>query len=169
MLEQMYTAILFPFEDLYKKNIQEQQRKAQIASRQMPMGQPGQIRTMPSNGAQQVPNQIQRGPVAAIGTMGQPSQNMKGSHSSNAATHTPQTPHQRPGSTAINTQLSQHNVPLPQSTSQTGMGSGGEQNLLDGDIQGIKRKLDMEDAEGKRARQKTGMCIQAHLNKITYS
>lgn len=39
------------------------------------------------------------------------------------------------------------------------MASGSEPNLLDGDIQGIKRKLDIEDPEGKRARQKTGMCF----------
>lgn len=67
MLEQMYTGILFPFEDIYKKNLQEQQRKAQLASRQIPMGQPGQIRTMPGNGPQQGPNQMQRGPVGTMG------------------------------------------------------------------------------------------------------
>ncbi|KAF7784441.1 transcriptional regulator family: AT-rich interaction region [Agaricus bisporus var. burnettii] len=133
MLEQMYTGILFPFEDIYKKNLQEQQRKAQLASRQIPMGQPGQIRTMPANGPQQGPNQMQRGPV---GTMA----------------HTPQAPHQRAG---LNAQVPQHNISLSQSTSQAGMASGSEPNLLDSDIQGIKRKLDIEDPEGKRARQKT--------------
>ncbi|KAL9716105.1 hypothetical protein Ac2012v2_000550 [Leucoagaricus gongylophorus] len=87
MLEQMYTAILYPFEDLYKKNIQDQQRKAQIASRQLP-----------------IPQQIQR----SI---------------------------QRPRSAAIN--------PPPDS------------NLLNNDIQPIKRKLDIDDPESKRTRQKT--------------
>lgn len=72
MLEQMYTGILYPFEDIYKKNVQEQQRKAQLASRQIPIGQPGQIRSMPTAGTQQVPNQMQRVPVAAMSMMGQP-------------------------------------------------------------------------------------------------
>ncbi|KAJ3561107.1 hypothetical protein NP233_g10398 [Leucocoprinus birnbaumii] len=144
MLEQMYTAILYPFEDLYKKNVQEQQRKAQMASRQMSMsGQPGQIRGMPPNGMQPGPQQMQqmqqmqRGPMPAM------------------ANHTPQTPHQRPGSTALNPQMPSHNIALPQSTPQAGMTPASDSNLLDNDIQGIKRKLDMEDAEGKRARQKT--------------
>ncbi|KXN89887.1 SWI/SNF chromatin-remodeling complex subunit sol1 [Leucoagaricus sp. SymC.cos] len=129
MLEQMYTAILYPFEDLYKKNIQEQQRKAQMASRQMSMAQPGQMRGMPPNGVQPVPaqmQQMQRGPMPAMGMMGQTMPTANSTHF-NPAAHTPQTPHQRPG----------------------------DPNLLDNDIQGIKRKLDLEDPEAKRARQKT--------------
>lgn len=143
MLEQMYTAILYPFEDLYKKNVQEQQRKAQMASRQMSMGQPGQMRGMPPNGMQPGPSQMQqmqqmqRGPMPPM------------------VNHTPQTPHQRPGSTALNAQIPPHNMSLPQSTPQPGMTPTGDSNLFDNDIQGIKRKLDLEDAEGKRARQKT--------------
>jgi SWI/SNF chromatin-remodeling complex subunit SWI1 len=147
MLEQMYTGILFPFEDIYKKNLQEQQRKAQLASRQIPLGQPGQIRTMPTSGTQQVPSQIQRVPVSTMGMMGQPVQNVNGAHY--PAAHTPQTPHQR---STLNAQVPQHNM-----TSQAGLASGSETNLLDSDIQGIKRKLDTEDPDGKRARQKTGM------------
>jgi len=98
MLEQMYTAILYPFEDLYKKNIQDQQRKAQIASRQLP-----------------IPQQIQR----SI---------------------------QRPRSAAIN--------PPPDS------------NLLNNDIQPIKRKLDIDDPESKRTRQKTGEFFSTLLSPL---
>lgn len=157
MLEQMYTAILYPFEDLYKKNIQEQQRKAQLASRQMPMGQAGQMRPLVSNVVPQVPGQMQRPPMPAMGMMGQQMPNSNNPHFPNTATHTPQTPHQRPGSTALGAQIPTHNIPISQSAPQPGISPAGESNLLDGDIQGIKRKLDMEDAEGKRARQKTGM------------
>lgn len=157
MLEQMYTAILYPFEDLYKKNIQEQQRKAQLASRQMPMGQAGQMRGMAPNVVPQVSGQMQRAPMPAMGLMGQQMPNPNASHFPNTATHTPQTPHQRPGSAVLGAQLPTHNLPITQSTPQSGISPAGDSNLLDGDIQGIKRKLDMEDAEGKRARQKTGV------------
>lgn len=157
MLEQMYTAILYPFEDLYKKNIQEQQRKAQLMSRQMSMGQPGQIRGMPPNGVQPASAPMQRGPMPAMGMMGQPIPNVNSAHFPNAAMHTPQTPHQRPGSTTLNPQIPPHSLPVTQSTPQPGTGPTGESNLLDNDAQGIKRKLDIEDAEVKRARQKTGV------------
>jgi SWI/SNF chromatin-remodeling complex subunit SWI1 len=160
MLEQMYTAVLYPFEDLYKKNIQEQQRKAQL-SRQMSMGQPGQMPRMPPNGMQSVSGQMQqmqRGPNPPMGMMGQPIPNVNGAHFVNPANHTPQTPQQRPGSTALNPQLS-HNIQLQQNTPQPGAGPSGDSNLLDNDIQGIKRKLDAEDAEGKRTRQKTGKLL----------
>jgi SWI/SNF chromatin-remodeling complex subunit SWI1 len=166
MLEQMYTAILYPFEDLYKKNLQEQQRKAQMASRQMAMSQSGQMRGMPPNGVQGVSppiQQMQRGPMPNMGMMGPSMPNVNGAHFPNAVTHTPQTPHQRPGSTALNAQMSSHNIVLPQSTPQSGMGPTSDSNLLDSDIQGIKRKLDMEDPEGKRARQKTGQLLHIPL------
>jgi len=84
MLEQMYNAILYPFEDLYKKNINEQQRKAQLASK------------LPQRSVQR----------------------------------------SRP-------------APPP------------DPNLLDNDIQPIKRKLDVDDPEPKRIRQKTGAFLQS--------
>ncbi len=157
MLEQMYTAILYPFEDLYKKNVQEQQRKAQLASRQMPMGQASQMRGMAPNVGPQVSGQMQRAPMPAMGMMGQQMPNPNNSHFPNTATHTPQTPHQRPGSTALGPQPPSHNLTISQSAPQSGISPAGEPNLLDGDMQGIKRKLDVEDLEGKRARQKTGV------------
>ncbi|KAK0456210.1 hypothetical protein EV421DRAFT_1750991 [Armillaria borealis] len=148
-LQACYMLILAPFEDLYKKNVHDQQRKAQLSSRQgNVMNQRPGTPTRPgqgvANGMQSgFPNQMQRA---------QP-----GFPSANAVA--PQTPHQ--GGTAPSIpqpSASTAHMSAPQSVdaSNVGEGQSSDANVLE-DIQGgIKRKLDSDDGEGKRARQKTG-------------
>jgi SWI/SNF chromatin-remodeling complex subunit SWI1 len=78
--------------------------------------------------------------------------------------YTPQTPHQRPSS--ANLGLAQPDQSTPHSLSAlpdvlldmpqaNGFGDG---NVLDQEMQGIKRKMDFDLEDTKRARQKTGPC-----------
>ena len=183
MLSQYYMAILHPFEEMYKRNLHGQQRKAQLASAQLgAQGQQlsstasGQGRPPQggSNGSQPAfPGQMQRG--ATANTMGLVSQPIAGAHASGSTVNgtsqfhqpsqTPQVPHQQLPSSTFNMQqpnqgISQSLNAAPQSESiaaahQSNVPAS-EQNVLDQDVQGIKRKLDSEEADGKRARQKTG-------------
>ncbi|KAG7450361.1 uncharacterized protein BT62DRAFT_943270 [Guyanagaster necrorhizus] len=148
-LQACYMLILAPFEDLYKKNVQDQQRKAQLSSRQGNVmnqrpGTPTRPGQTVANGMQSgFPNQTPRG--------------LSGFSSANALA--PQTTHQ--GSTVSSVpqpgpSVTQISVPQSVDASHVGEGQSSDTNVLE-DIQGgIKRKLDTDDGEGKRARQKTG-------------
>ncbi|KAK0465423.1 uncharacterized protein EV420DRAFT_958602 [Desarmillaria tabescens] len=146
-LQACYMLILAPFEDLYKKNVQDQQRKAQMSSRQgNVMNQRPGTPTRPgqgvANGMQSgFPNQMQRG---------QP-----GFPSANAVA--PQTPHQSGTATSVpQPSTNTTHMSAPQSVDASHVGETSDTNVLE-DIQGgIKRKLDSDDGDGKRARQKTG-------------
>ncbi|KAF8213271.1 hypothetical protein K438DRAFT_1915407 [Mycena galopus ATCC 62051] len=118
MLAQYYMAMLFPFEEVYRNNIQNQQRKAQ-ASRQTSLGQ-----ALP-------PSALPRPDGSASQRVTQP--------------NVPQTPARRLSS------ASQGSAPNLSSdgTQANGQPSDGSEE------QGIKRKLESEDADNKRARQKT--------------
>jgi SWI/SNF chromatin-remodeling complex subunit SWI1 len=170
MLCQYYMAILFPFEELYKRNIPEHQRRMQMAPRPSPApfqgqgagsGAPMQGRPMQGmSGMSQsaVMGQMQRqggNPMHAQANPGAPHPQ---------AIHTPVTPTQRPSSASFNTQpslpgssnvnsvISMDTIPI----SQPDMAHELNGNVLDQDVQGIKRKMEFDDGTNKRARQKTG-------------
>ncbi|KAF5377667.1 hypothetical protein D9615_005273 [Tricholomella constricta] len=158
---QLYMTMLYPFEQWYKNNMQDQQRKA-LASRQA-----NQQATMDSSSHNRLPNgsqpgQIQRGPsltsmAPASGTV--PPSTINGS-SPFPQSSIPHTPTQRPESTASNQAISDasHNIPggLPHGIQANGLAGSSDGNVLDPEIQGIKRKLDYDERDGKRARQKLG-------------
>ncbi|KAJ7225717.1 hypothetical protein GGX14DRAFT_640560 [Mycena pura] len=108
LLAQYYMAILLPFEEMYRNNIQNQQRKAQ-ASRQANLQAQAATPTRPDG---TVPQRV----------------------------NAPTTPARRLSS------ASQGSVQNEGST---------ENNFLDQEP-GVKRKLESEEADNKRARQKTG-------------
>ncbi|KAF8167956.1 hypothetical protein B0H34DRAFT_683778 [Crassisporium funariophilum] len=156
MLSQYYMAILNPFEVMYKKNLQEQQKKAQMGAR--PGGQqfPGSTSNLPRPSG--IPNS-QAGVRTNNMMMGQ---GLPGSSipPTNGLPQFPSPQHQ---------QSTQHRQPATQSLHQiSSIDSHGslapsefdslshtaDSNLLDQDIQGIKRKHDQDDSI-KRARQKT--------------
>ncbi|KAJ6574910.1 hypothetical protein B0H19DRAFT_1126314 [Mycena capillaripes] len=121
MLSQYYMAILFPFEEVYRNNVQTQQRKAAQASRQASMqGLPPTTPTRPDGTASQRASQ----------------------------TNVPQTPARRLSS------ASQGSAPNQSSESGQANGAPSDGSALDQE-QGIKRKLESEEADIKRARQKT--------------
>jgi SWI/SNF chromatin-remodeling complex subunit SWI1 len=158
-LAQHYMAILHPFEDAYVRNVQEQHRRA-TSSRQ-PGSQPPNSAQLPGrhlvNGMSQ-PNfpQPQSDPVLQLAAQSNLLSNGV-PNSSTAPPSVPHTPHLRPPS-AANAQSSPGNGPVATDSDRTpslaARVSGTD--ILDPELQGIKRKLDSEDGESKRVRQKTG-------------
>ena len=152
MLSQYYMVILHPFEELYKKNLQEQQKKAQIPQRQGGLSGnsfPGVGRPAPG-----MPNMEQLG-VRQMNANGLMPQNIS---SANSSMQYSQLQNQaRPPSTQ-----SLHQISAPESHSSLphpeleSLAPTVDSNLLDQDVLGIKRKHDQDERETKRARQKTG-------------
>ncbi|KAF8973884.1 hypothetical protein BDZ97DRAFT_402638 [Flammula alnicola] len=153
MLSQYYMAILHPFEEMYKKNIQEQQKKAHIPQRQGSM--PGQ----------QFPTTSSLGRPAGMSNMQQPGirpMNANGLVSqaippANGLNQYPPMHNQHRSASSQNP----HQILAPDSHSPMvsseidSLAHTVDSNLLDQDIQGIKRKHDQEERDMKRVRQKT--------------
>ncbi|KAF8898585.1 hypothetical protein BD779DRAFT_1484669 [Infundibulicybe gibba] len=172
LLSQHYMALLFPFEEMYKRNMQDQHKRAQMASRQAgPQGpQPPSTMSRPyqnniHSGAPPLPGQMQRGMVNPMGLM---NQGVPGPHTSMTGTNgnsnfpplpqTPQTPQQRPSSAALNIPSTSNlnNVVMHDSMVQPPHNQSSDVNVLDQDTQGMKRKMVGDDDDSKRARLKTG-------------
>ncbi|KAF8078468.1 hypothetical protein FPV67DRAFT_1663206 [Lyophyllum atratum] len=156
---QLYMSMLLPFEQWYRSNIQDQQKKA-LASRQggqqtpvdslghnrLPGGsQPGQMQRVPSGHSMTSMN-------LAPGLM--PPVN----GSSFPQPPTSLIPIQRPGSAAPNQGTLGASNSISGSLLLDGQVNGltSDADVLDQEMQGIKRKMEYEEREGKRARQKTG-------------
>ncbi|KAF8640437.1 hypothetical protein AX17_000102 [Amanita inopinata Kibby_2008] len=176
MLLQYYMAILYPFEELYKRNLPDHQRRVQMVPRTSgspfqtsgaPMLQGRPLQGLPTAGQAGSTGQMQRAAGNHVTSMGQPMGivhgPMTGSNQVPQAAHTPQTPSQRPPSAALAphalpggpgnlasvTQADNLSVPQLDASHEL------VENVLDQDIQGIKRKIEFEEGMNKRARQKT--------------
>ncbi|CAA7266582.1 unnamed protein product [Cyclocybe aegerita] len=145
MLHQYYMAILHPFEIIYKKNMQDQQKKAHLPqgglSDQQQFGRP----------APGMPNMQQPGmrPMNPNSLMSQsiPPGNGLGQYPELSQHRPPvQNPHQMG---MVDTHNSMAHSEL------NSLGHTVDSNLLDQDNQGIKRKHDQDDRDTKRVRQKT--------------
>ncbi|PPQ89376.1 hypothetical protein CVT25_002194 [Psilocybe cyanescens] len=154
MLSQYYMAILHPFEEYYRTNLNEQAKKVLPGQRPGPM--PNK-QFPPSSGLGRpvtgMTNMQQSGIRSnnANGLMGQtipPSNGM--------AQYPQMHPQNRPTSSQ-----NPHQISAPESSISLGSSEidplvpSIDSNLLDQDIQGIKRKHDQEDRDMKRVRQKT--------------
>ncbi|KAJ7706389.1 hypothetical protein B0H17DRAFT_1126052 [Mycena rosella] len=117
MLAQYYMAILLPFEEVYRNNVQNQQRKAQASRQASLQGLPPTAPPRPDGASPQRVSQ----------------------------TNAPQTPARR---------LSSASQGSAQNLGAEVNGLVLDSTGLDQD-QGIKRKLESEEADNKRARQKT--------------
>ncbi|KAJ7492815.1 hypothetical protein FB451DRAFT_1165747 [Mycena latifolia] len=117
VLAQYYMAILLPFEEVYRNNVQSQQRKAQASRQASLQGLPPTAPARPDGTSPQRVNQP----------------------------NVPQTPARR---------LSSASQGSSQNPSGEMNGLLSDSNGLDQE-QGIKRKLESEEADNKRARQKT--------------
>ncbi|KAG6842538.1 hypothetical protein C0991_000064 [Blastosporella zonata] len=146
VIKALYTKILYPFEQYYRSNLQDQQNRARQAGRQGSAELMGHNRL--SSGSH--PGQTQRGPPAQP-TIVPPSP-------ANGNLPYPLSSAQRPESTPPSevTPGSSHTLPadVPNDSQTAGFLPDG--NVLDQDIQGIKRKIEHDDRDGKRARQKIG-------------
>jgi SWI/SNF chromatin-remodeling complex subunit SWI1 len=160
MVFQIYMQILAPFEESYKKNIAEQQKKAQ-ATAHRPSGMPGaQFAPPPSLGrpGHGMPNMQQPGmrpPMNVNGAMSQPIPPTNGSP------YNPMHNQHRPSSSQNPHQMSTPDSHIPMNSAMDIIPHTVDSNLLDQDIQGIKRKHEQPDGDMKRVRQKTGTLIPA--------
>ena len=151
-------AILFPFEEVYRKNLQDQRGKVPMAGRQgmppqqFPASAPGPLR--PSLGLSNT-QQLGIRPMNSNNLI--PQGLPGGSISSNGLAQyssVPPTQHHSSSSSLPISSIDTH-TPLPSELDS--LMHAVDSNLLDPEIQGIKRKLDQDDRDIKRARQKTGM------------
>ena len=158
MLSQYYMAILFPFEEVYRKNLQDQRGKVSMAGRQ---GMPPQ--QFPASAPSAPRPSLGMSNTQQLGIRPMNSNNLipqglpGGSIPSNGLTQyssVPPTQH-HPSSTSL--PIGSIDTHTPISSELDSLMHAVDSNLLDPDIQGIKRKLDQDDRDIKRARQKTGM------------
>jgi SWI/SNF chromatin-remodeling complex subunit SWI1 len=178
-LSQHYVSLLYPFEDAYKRNVQEQQRRVMLSARhpgsksqQSLMINTSQgLRPHHQDGATQSNNR-EKAPITSVGSRGRPVGSSPSPGSNSHSHHrAPDTPHSRPPSRPGNDAHS--------SGSTTDSKTGGsplvdgmllehfvDKNLLDPDIQGIKRKPERDGADGKRVRQKIGRCSKPQRRSI---
>lgn len=154
--------LLLPFENFYRQNMQEQQKRVQATTR---LGAPPGPLHPPSHPSQNRPTQTmsiasQSGQLPrgiAGGSMNQ----ISGPHTPlttmNGTSQTPSQTPQRPGSTALNqpTHGTPHSMPGGSLLDSMANGHMIEGNVLEQETQGIKRKMDFDQGD-KRARQKTG-------------
>jgi SWI/SNF chromatin-remodeling complex subunit SWI1 len=164
-LGQCYMTMLHPFEEMYKRNVQEQQKRAQISrqggvqSQHQPpvQGRPVQVAGSGSQSAQ-----LQRGPQGSLSVNGAPQ-----------FTHA-YPPHQQPSSANLGLNQSDQSTPhslsaLPDTLLDIPQANGfGDGNLLDQEVQGIKRKIDFDLEDTKRVRQKTGSCCFPLQTTLAY-
>lgn len=141
MIQNLYHRMIAPFEDAYRKNIHNQQQKAGASSRQGGVGQPPSTPVRPT-----IPNQTLSG---------------SGQFPQTSPTHmsTPGVP-----SSPNFPQSSQQNVTTSSMQQQAFLQATSTETPIpldvispDMDPQALKRKAEVEETEGKRARQKTGM------------
>lgn len=163
ILGHLYAAILQPFDEFYRRNMQEGNRRAMAAGRQ-----PGVNAGPPNvNAGPSAPHVgLQQGVVApnAVGNMmTQHAVNNQNSTISPASQSQPlpQSPHLRQSSAPNFQSPAVPSDPTPQASSQLNASISAPQltkptpDASEPETQGAKRRLASEEAEGKRARQKT--------------
>ncbi|KAH0590556.1 hypothetical protein H2248_000698 [Termitomyces sp. 'cryptogamus'] len=144
LIASLYMTMIYPFEQYYKNNLQEQQKRVRQA------GSQGSADFLASN---RLPSslhatQVQRGPLVqptsvpstANGSSSFPPSSAQRPESAPPTEFTPDTSHA-------------HLVGLSNDSQSNSNLSDG--NVLDQEVQGIKRKVDYDNGDGKRARQKT--------------
>lgn len=163
-------AILHPFEETYKRNLQDQQKRAMLSrqggtpAQQSPIVLPGQSRPQGVGIQSNISGQmLQRGGLGnSMNSMSQQVSNISTgtsiSTSYQQSLNTPQISHQRPQTASEISGIPNSAHPITDIDSVPGqvVGHVPDNNLLDQDLQGIKRKLETDDGDNKRVRQKTG-------------
>ncbi|PPQ67356.1 hypothetical protein CVT24_011539 [Panaeolus cyanescens] len=154
-LSHYYMSILHPFEEVYKKSIQEQNRKMQMSQQRQGLMPGQQFPSHPSANrpASGMPNLSQSGmrPGNPNGSMGHgPSMPHNGMGQFNPM-HAPNF-NQRPGSSASAMTPDPHISGTPELDP---FNHAVDPTLLDPEMQSMKRKLEAEEKDLKRARQKT--------------
>lgn len=143
--------------------MQDQQKKAQISRQGGVQNQhPSSVQGRPMQVAVSSPQSapLQRGPQGPLAMNGA---------SQFPHAYPPHTPHPRPSSAnlglAPSEQSTPHNVSaVPDALLDLPQANGfGDGNVLDQELQGLKRKMDFDTEDSKRARQKTGQCHYRYI------
>lgn len=163
ILGPLYTAILHPFDEFYRRNMQEgNNRRAMMAGRQ-PGVNAGPPNVNAGPGAPHIglqPGTV--GPNAVGGMVAQHTVNQNSTISpASQSQPLPQSPHLRQASAPNFQSPAIPSDPAPQASSQLNTAISAPQlmkpslDTSEPENQGTKRRLESEEAEGKRARQKT--------------
>lgn len=184
ILAHYYNAIIQPFEEVYRRNVQDTNRKAMMTTSRPP-GAPG-VPNNPPNMHPQPPSSALSGPSSqlsgSVNMMGLPNQSVSGGQNTSvsitgsptapASQTLPQSPHPQhgvpntylPGTHGFSDSLSGHSLVPPPSSTTTGPlpGSSGNEHH-EQDTPGMKRRLESEELDGKRARLKMG-----ELHSLTF-
>ena len=163
-IAQYYMVLLHPFEQYYKNNLQEQQKRALAASRQLG-AQGSQLSNTSGRPIQGVPapahpGQSSRGVTNALLTSLNPT--IAGMDGSSQTQPSPDIPHQPSTPTTV-IQSNSNSIPSfnnPDGSLDDLLENPPDSNVLDPEMQGIKRKMDDDDRDGKRTRQKIGRSIK---------
>ncbi|KIJ68293.1 hypothetical protein HYDPIDRAFT_24587 [Hydnomerulius pinastri MD-312] len=178
ILANYYSAILQPFEEIYRRNVQENNRKAMMTAGRPP-GAPGVPNSTP-NMHHQAPGAAMAGAASqlpgASGMMGLLNQSVSGTQnlsisingSSPAPVSQPLPQSPRPQQVAPNTNISGthgfsdslagHSLAQPLGGSTHGNTTPGNavSEHHEHDVPGMKRRFESEEVDGKRAKLKTG-------------
>lgn len=155
LLRDHYLNILGPFEQMYRRNLHEQQKKLQMSQNQALVDP--QFLARQTAG---MSNQPQSGirPMSSNGTMPQPMGGTNGGLGQFLPVGNQQ--RQPPAANDLHGSSIADLDTLPQP---------GDTNLLDQDILGSKRKHDNEGSETKRVRQKTGLFFSLDISFLNAS
>jgi SWI/SNF chromatin-remodeling complex subunit SWI1 len=166
ILGHLYTTILHPFDEFYRRNMQEGGNRRAMAAGRQPGVNAGPPNANAGPGAPHVglpPGTV--GPNAVGGMAAQHTVNSQNSTISPASQPQPlpQSPHLRQSSAPSFQSPAIPSDPAPQALSQLNTSISAPQltkptpDISEPETQGTKRRLESEEAEGKRARQKTGI------------
>ena len=169
-IAQYYMALLHPFEQYYKNNVQEQQKRALAASRQLG-AQGSQLSTTSGRQIQGAsalahPGQSSRGVTNALLTPLNPT--IAGMDGSSQTQPSPDTPRQPSTPTAVIQSNSMPSFDNPDGSLGDLLENPSDSNVLDQEMQGIKRKMEEDDQDSKRTRQKIGGSIKFNLLCLTF-
>lgn len=160
LLHDHYFAFLYPFEQMYKRNLHDQQKKLQMSQTQ------GSLVEQQFAGSSGLPRQNVGMP---------PNLQQSGIRPMSSNGITPQSMPTTNGMGQFMQMGNQQRPPLASSDSHGSVTPSDldafpqtvDANILDQDSQGIKRKHDSDDVDIKRVRQKTGQChVCCHIQVV---
>ncbi|KAG9314493.1 hypothetical protein JVU11DRAFT_5290 [Chiua virens] len=176
LLASYYNAIIQPFEEVYRRNLQDTNRKTMMSAGR-PTGasavpnNPSNIPPQPPNPALQGPSQLSSSVNNMMGLLNQSvsgqstSISITGSPNATTSQPLPQSPHPQhvlpnaslSGTHGFSDSLAGHSLVPPLNSTTIGLlpsSTGSEPN--EQDAPGTKRRLESEELDGKRAKLKTG-------------
>lgn len=168
-IAQYYMVLLHPFEQSYMNNLQEQQKRA-AASRQIG----AQVSQLPTTSGRPIqgisalahPGQSLCGVTNALLSSSNPT--IAGMDGGSQTQPSPDIPHQPSTPTTVIQSNSMASFNNPDGSLDDLLENPSDSNVLDQEMQGIKRKMEDDDRDSKRTRQKIGGSIKFELSYLTF-